>query len=272
MTFGVSRDSGAFEWAGTSLSAIFAQRKNIFSLRMWRMIFDIIRFNQFALDLLWYEDESEEDPITGTTVTQNTKDTRPRSAAYEKPTRQESIGEYLHRNGYSDAFRDDYLIPMTAAVWSTSPEKCSLEFPAMTLVRFMWNHHLLSTVAARPSWMTIPSGSKSYIDAVVKDVPAERIHLATRIVAVDNVGQDGGKVSLKFENGEEEEFDHVVLACHGDTAYELVCGGGRGTNEEKEILSGFQTTENVAYLHSDLSVSVLKRSCFPSFSPPILPS
>lgn len=225
------------------------------------MIFDIIRFNQFALDLLWYEDESEEDPITGNTVSgiHDTKDTKDTRAAYGNvPRQQESIGEYLSRNGYSDAFRDDYLIPMTAAVWSTSPEKCSLEFPAMTLVRFMWNHHLLSTVAARPSWMTIPSGSKSYIDAVVKDVPAERIHLATRVVAVDNTGQDGTRVSLKFENGkeEDEEFDHVVLACHGDTAFELVCGGGKGTDEEKEILSGFQTTENVAYLHSDLSVSV----------------
>ena len=49
----------------------------------------------------------------------------------------ETIGEYLDREGYSDAFRDDYLIPMTAAVWSTSPDKCTLEFPAVTLVRFM---------------------------------------------------------------------------------------------------------------------------------------
>ena len=50
MTFGVSRDHGEFEWSGTA-EGIFAQRSNIFSLRMWRMIFDIVRFNQFALDL-----------------------------------------------------------------------------------------------------------------------------------------------------------------------------------------------------------------------------
>lgn len=218
------------------------------------MIFDIIRFNQFALDLLWYEDESEEDPITGEQTNGIDMTTIDKDAQYAKPRRQESIGEYLDRNGYSDGFRDDYLIPMTAAVWSTSPNKCSLEFPAMTLVRFMWNHHLLSTVAARPSWMTIPSGSKSYIDAVVKDVPTERIHLSSKVVAVDG-GEDGGRVTLRFEDGQEQEFDHVVLACHGDTAYELVCGGGRGTEEERQILSGFKTTENVAYLHSDLSVS-----------------
>ena len=127
MTFGVSRDQGLFEWAGTSLSAVFAQRKNIFSPRIWRMIFDIIRFNQFALDLLKEERNSEEYSNGNGT----------NGVRHAQEQEQESIGQYLEREGYSDAFRDDYLIPMTAAVWSTSPDKCSLEFPAVTLVRFM---------------------------------------------------------------------------------------------------------------------------------------
>jgi predicted NAD/FAD-binding protein len=112
MTFGVSRDHGLFEWGGAGLNAVFCQRGNLFSPRMWRMIFDIIRFNQYALDVLM-EDH------------------------YEDDRNDETIGEYLDREGYSDAFRDDYLIPMTAAVWSTSPDKCSLEFPAITLIRFL---------------------------------------------------------------------------------------------------------------------------------------
>lgn len=52
-----------------------------------------------------------------------------------------TIGEYLEREGYSDGFRDDYLIPMTAAIWSASPDKCALEFPATTLVRFLFVKH-----------------------------------------------------------------------------------------------------------------------------------
>lgn len=115
MTFSVSRDFGDFEWAGTSLGTLFCQRKNIFSPRMWRMIFDIVRFNQFALDLLIKDADSELDGGGNG----------------------ETIGQYLDREGYSDAFRDDYLIPMTACVWSTSPDKCTLEFPAVTLVRFL---------------------------------------------------------------------------------------------------------------------------------------
>jgi predicted NAD/FAD-binding protein len=130
MTFGVSRDQGTFEWAGTSLSAVFAQRKNIFFPRVWRMIFDIIRFNQFALDLLKEEERNEES-------TKEVNGNGNGNGSFHYAEKQETIGEYLDREGYSDTFKDDYLIPMTAAVWSTSPDKCSLEFPAITLVRFM---------------------------------------------------------------------------------------------------------------------------------------
>lgn len=119
MTFSVSRDQGLFEWAGTSLNSVFCQRGNLFSPRMWRMIFDIIRFNQYSLDILRAGEMGSQ------------------GARKAAGVPEETIGEYLEREGYSDAFRDDYLIPMTAAVWSTSPDKCSLEFPAVTLVRFL---------------------------------------------------------------------------------------------------------------------------------------
>jgi predicted NAD/FAD-binding protein len=108
MTFSVSRDQGLFEWAGSSLEAFFCQRGNIFSPTMLRMLFDIFRFNQFAVDVL----------------------------RADQPT-EDTIGQYLDREGYSNAFRDNYLIPMTAAVWSTSPDKCALDFPAVTLIRFL---------------------------------------------------------------------------------------------------------------------------------------
>lgn len=129
------------------------------------MIFDIIRFNQYALDLLRDEEESK-DFVNGNGVHNAGKqesigdfltnegyhfnqfaselletDAKGQETVNgngsHRAKKQESIGDYLAREGYSDAFRDDYLIPMTAAVWSTSPDKASLEFPAVTLVRFM---------------------------------------------------------------------------------------------------------------------------------------
>lgn len=240
MTFGVSRDHGAFEWAGTSLSAVFAQRANLLRPSMWRMIFDLIRFNQFALDLLAESDESEEDP-SGANGT---------DAKFRKPRRQESIGAYLDRERYSDSFRNDYLIPMTAAVWSTSADKCSLEFPAVTLVRFMWNHHLLTTVSARPQWLTINGGSQQYIDAVMQDFPPNNIHLNTPVQSLKST--ENGNVELTTDHGQTISYDHVILATHGDQALDII--RPTATNEEKTILSGFKTNKNTAVLHSDLSV------------------
>lgn len=221
MTFAVSRDFGAFEWSGTSPNAIFAQRSNILRPTFWRMVFDIVRFNQFALDLLCQETPSEL-----------------------------SIGEYLQQEGYSDAFKNDYLIPMTACVWSTGPDKCALEFPAVTLVRFLWNHHLLNTVSERPPWLTIPGGSKQYIDAVLRSCPSANIHLSTRVQSLLN-GPDS-QVILLLPDNKHESFDSVILACHGPQAMDIISTSA--TKQEKEIMSAFETTPNVAYLHSDTSL------------------
>ena len=210
---------------------------------MWQMIFDIIRFNQFALDLLAEKEESELDPtqIKGSGVKAH------------KPQQQQSIGEYLDQNEYSEAFRHDYLIPMTASVWSTAPDKASLEFPAITLVRFLWNHHLLTTIAARPTWMTILGGTKQYIDIVMKDFPPNQVHLRTAIKTLRN--QDDGRVLLMREDGNEDLYDHVILATHGDQATEII--RDTATPEETSIMSAFKTSTNYAALHSDLSVGSL---------------
>jgi hypothetical protein len=79
MTFSVSRDGGAFEWAGTGLRSVFCQTQRVFDPGMWRMLFDIARFNSSAVRVLG----EGGDP---------------------------SIGEYLKREGYSRQFKDDYLI------------------------------------------------------------------------------------------------------------------------------------------------------------------
>ncbi|KAH8202006.1 hypothetical protein TruAng_003849 [Truncatella angustata] len=223
MTFGISRDHGKLEWSGAGLDAVFCQRKNLLSPRMWRMLFDVIRFNQFALDLL----RDEGDSLSET----------------------ETIGQYLEREGYSDTFKNDYLIPMTAALWSTSPSKCSLEFPATTLVRFMWNHHLLDTISKKPDWLTIEGGAKSYIDAVIKGFPPNHLFLDTPVKHVTN--ESDGRVRLHLENGRSAVYDHVILACHGDQAYQII--GPSATPEEKSIMSTFKTSENTAVLHSDLT-------------------
>ncbi|KAH0614597.1 uncharacterized protein H6S33_000233 [Morchella sextelata] len=242
MTFSVTRDQGAFEWSGSSLSSLFAQRANLFRPSMWRMLFDIIRFNTFALDLLSSEDSEEE-----------------------------TLGAYLDREGYSDAFRNDYLIPMTAAVWSTSPDKCVLEFPAVTLVRFMWNHNLLNIVSSRPQWLTVKGGAKNYVEAVTRAVPAHQVHMCMPVTAVrgsGSVGEDGREtvlVSAKRGSVEfEYEYDHVIVATHGDQALRLL--GDGATESEREILREFRTSTNTAVLHGDRKLLPVRKSAWAAWN------
>ena len=87
MSFGVSLDGGALEYAGTDLNGLFAQRSNLLSPRFWSMLRDLIRFYR------------------------------------EAPTHAgklglATLGEFLAANRYGHAFRDDHLLPMAAAIWS----------------------------------------------------------------------------------------------------------------------------------------------------------
>ncbi|CAK1354129.1 hypothetical protein CB0940_01967 [Cercospora beticola] len=287
MTFGVSRNRGEFEWSGEP-QGIFAQRRNIFRPQHWRMIFDIVRFNQFALDILADDDDATWRPGF--------------IRSKRKQAADMTIGEYLDREGYSQAFRDDYLIPMTAAVWSTSPDKASLEFPAKTLIRFMWNHHLLSTLADRPPWLTIPGGSRRYIDAILEQFPKDRLHCHLSC-EVANVLRPAAKLEglvsvawINAQNGKIDQgnFDHVILACHGDEVLPLLAKHGasktapsssasstsskassfvqssRGvqyvSEEEFEIFSAFETTANVCYLHSDLALMPTRRATWTAWN------
>ncbi|KUI58014.1 Cytochrome c oxidase assembly protein COX11, mitochondrial [Cytospora mali] len=242
MAFGVSRDHGVFEWAGTSLDSIYCQRKHLFSLRMWRILFDIVRFNQFALDLLIDDD-------TGRDATHLVNGKGSGVNGWRPCKAEETIGEYLKREGYSDAFRDDYLIPMTASVWSMSPDKCTMEFPAVTLVRFLWNHHLLSTTNTRPEWLTIRDGSRAYIDVVMKGFPPNHLLLKTPVRSITN--DEDGRVRLHLQDGKSEVYDHVILAIPGDEAYQIIKTSA--TVEENAVLSHFRTCKTTAVLHSDLT-------------------
>lgn len=275
MTFSVSRDEGAFEWAGTSLNSLFAQRANLLRPSFWRMIFDIVRFNHFALDLLTPSPDSSrrKDKLRSKDKAEGGKDDDGREEGEEEDVEEdenedeeESIGAYLTRNAYSPSFINNYLLPMTACVWSTSPAKCALAFPAHTLVRFLWNHRLTNTVSARPAWLTIPGGAKRYVAAIVAACPAASIHLGCRVTGVAGCGSERGEGGLLLllsatrgrEGGEEEEeevrerFDEVVLACHAPQSLRIL--GEGATARERAVLGAFQTTENVACLHSDTSV------------------
>lgn len=116
------------------------------------------------------------------------------------------------------------------------------------LTQCRWNHHNLSTISSRPEWLTLKEGSKSYIDAVIKDVPSDHVFLNSPVRRLYN--DASGRVVLDFGGGRTDTFDHVILATHGDQALPIL--GSSATDEERCILSCFKTSQNEVVLHSDL--------------------
>jgi len=212
MSFSVSLRSPRLEWAGTSLATVFGQARNLVRPAFWGMLRDILRFNRETLAM------TEE------------------SSWAMRP-----LGDYLAAHGYSGAFRDWYLLPMAAAIWSC-PTRQMAAYPLGTFVRFCRNHGLLQ-ILDRPQWLTVKGGGQTYVTRMLHDLGDVRLsHPVTAIAR----GEDG--VTLTTPAG-AERFDAVVLACHSDQALRILGAGASAT--ERACLGALRYQPNVAWLHTD---------------------
>lgn len=144
---------------------------------------------------------------------------------------------------------------MCAAIWSAPLGEFSLHFPAESLVRYLWNHQLLSATDAHSTWRTVKGGSRIYIEALTKQVMKTgrcKIFTETAVNCMEE-STNGSKI-LRFDGGDEVEYDHVIFATHADATRRLL--GKNATIEEASLLDKFQFTDNEVVLHSDLSVSL----------------
>jgi hypothetical protein len=211
MTFAVRNERSGLEYNAGTHGGLFVQKRRMFSPCHWRMIADILRFYRAAPALL--------------------RETGP------GPT----LGEYLQENRYSAAFRDDHLVPMASALWS-SPSAQILGFPMKYLVAFMANHHMLQ-VNDRPTWRVVRGGSASYVRAL-----AARWSVQVRLSApVLGISRDMQGASVRTQAG-SERYDHAVLACHGDDALALL---EDASVREREVLGAFVFQTNDTVLHTD---------------------
>lgn len=144
---------------------------------------------------------------------------------------------------------------MTAAIWSTPPDKAALDFPAFTLLRFMHNHHLLQ-ILDRPTWLTLANGSHSYVNAVLAKLPKEQYHQNVKIVSA-STSSDSKLVTIESADGKKHIFDHVIFACHADQTFRILENGKGMTKQEREVLGGFEFGGNRAVLHADVEVRLV---------------
>ena len=211
MSFAVSLLDRDIEWAGTDLGTVFAQRRNAVRPAFLRMLADILRFNRAAAAVAASGDASEA-----------------------------TLGEFLERGRYGDAFRDWYLLPMAAAIWSC-PTRAMLDYPVATFARFCHNHALLQ-VEDRPRWLTVRGGAREYVRRLASRL--DDVRLAAPVRCVDGIP---GALRVATDAG-TETFDQVVLACHSDQALRLLA---HPTEMERGILGRLRYQANRAVLHTD---------------------
>lgn len=228
MSFAVSVDSGRLEYSGSGMAGLFAQKRNIVSPRFHRMVQDILRFYRTAPGLL------SNGTVSGL-----------------------SLGAFLERGRYSQAFINDHLLPMAAAIWSCPVSKMG-DFPAASFIRFFDNHGLLQ-VKNRPQWWTVDGGSRTYVNRIRADL-GHRIRVDQGAVSVKRLGD---KVLVRDGNGHATEYDRVIFACHGDEARALL---EDPTPKESAILSRFTYQRNRAILHRDVNQMPRRRSVWSSWN------
>ena len=226
MNFSASVRNGEIEYGLRSLKALFAQKRNLLRPGFWRMLADIARFNKNAVVM-------SNDP----------------SLSVAGLTKKMNMGKW---------FREYYLLPISGAIWSSTPEQIA-HYPARSLVQFFENHALLTT--NNHQWYTVDGGSIEYVNRIAKAIK----HLGGNILTdspVCTVKRNEFGVTITSKSGEAYEFDQVIFACHSDDALNLI---ENPTPEEENILSCIRYQDNHAVLHCDESQMPKRRDCWSSW-------
>lgn len=216
MSFGVHHVSRRMYWGSQMPQGLLAQKRNLTRPAFWRLLNDLARFN-------W----------------------RARAALGDPHWDERSLGDFVESLRLSKTFLDLYLLPMTAAIWST-PHRRMLDFPAATLLRFLFNHGLLGVTTQHP-WRTVRGGSRQYREKLI--APYRRNILTARGARrIDRLPEG---VRVVDAAGEARVFDAVVVATHADEALALL---GSPSIEESRLLGAFEYSDNRTLLHSDARV------------------
>ena len=226
MSFSFRLNKEDFEWSGINLNTLFIQRKNLFSYKFYKMLFDIIRFNQLAKKI------EQNDPLINL-----------------------NLDKFLITKKFSIEFREWYLYPMIASIWSISDaelKKYSIKF----IINF-FNNHRLTNIFLRPQWKTILGGSISYVSKIADNIKTKKLNASVKLKKVFS-----NKVCLKV-NGQDEYFDKVIFCNHADEIVNLL---NEDFAQEKNILKNIKFKKNEVYIHSDISFMPTRNKCWAAWN------
>lgn len=200
-----------FEWSSDNIF------ETLNDLRFWKLIGDMVRFN--------YEVERRVVGGYGLDI---------------------KLSVFLEEGRYGDIFKMAYLLPMVAAVWSSSIAG-TLEFPVGHLFRFFYNHGM-ARVFGRPQWKTVKGRSKFYVEKIVEEIKGfgGKVRCGCKVVGVERVE---GICRVKVQGGESFDCRNVVFATSAPVALKIL--GDAASDDEKSILRACRCSNNEVVIHTD---------------------
>ncbi|BFT29768.1 FAD-dependent oxidoreductase [Alteromonas sp. D210916BOD_24] len=229
MSFSVVSDKANLEYNGNNLNSLFAQRRNLLRPRFWRIIKDILRFNKACKSMV----------------------------AEGRDTHSLTLQDIIDELGLIEDFARYYILPMCAAIWSSTLEQ-TRRFPLTFFLQFFNNHGLLN-ISHRPQWFTIKGGSSEYIPPLIAPFK-DKIKLSTPISSVEKVE---GQWHVTDKRGESTLFDHVIFACHSDQALTLL---SQPTPAQQSVLGEIPYANNEVVMHKDTSVLPKRKLAWASWN------
>ncbi len=226
MSFAVS-DPDGYEWSSDPLG-LFAWKRNVVDPRFHGLISEILRFNTIA------RRQISQDGLPDI-----------------------SLGDWLNAHGFSQTFRCAYLLPMSAAIWST-PEQLMLDYPVGSFLRFFDNHRLMHAV--RPVWRTVAGGSRTYVNAIARDLGLSA-RVSSQIQSITPARD--GRVRILENTGASFTFDAAIMACHADASHRLLAPQ---YEDQRLALGSVRFSPNTAWLHRDTSLMPSRRNAWASWN------
>jgi predicted NAD/FAD-binding protein len=229
MSFSVHNCQTGMEYNGHNLNTLFAQRRNLLNPKFWLLVKEILRFNKLCKNI--YNQQNYQQGKT--------------------------LGAFLKEHDFSLYFAEHYILPMGAAIWSSSLAQME-DFELRFFIQFFHNHGLLN-IADRPQWYVIPKGSRSYLPPLIKPF-ADNIQLNAEI---SGISRQNDKVQINFNDGTNQIFDEVVFACHSDQALALL---DDATEAEQQILGAIPYSTNSVVLHTDKKLLPVRKNAWASWN------